>query len=122
MKSLIETILQEAVKKGYEYALIEPYDSTPELERTNDVSLGFANAKNKYQGIHNYDEIIIEFWQGDDHKGNILWSNWNDDAEQVSDYHCKLVDKDNLNLDNIVKTWEKDLLKITNPNHSDAWN
>ena len=122
MKSLIETILQEAVKKGYEYALIEPYDRTTELERTNDVSLGFANAKNKYQGIHNYDDIIIEFWQGDDHKGNILWSNWNDNAEQVSDYHCKLDDKNNLNLDNIVKTWEKDLLKITNPNHSDAWN
>ena len=122
MKSLIETILQEAVKKGYEYALIEPYDRTTELERTNDLSLGVANAKNKYQGIHNYDEIIIEIWQGDDHKGNILWSNWNDNAEQVSDYHCKLDDKNNLNLDNIVKTWEKDLLKITNPNHSDAWN
>ena len=122
MKSLIETILQTAVDKGYEYALIEPMDRTTELKRTNDVSLGFANAKNKYQGIHNYDEIIIEFWQGKDHKGNILWCNFNDDAEQVSDYHCRLDDKDNLGLDTIIEQWEKDLLKITQPNNSRAWN
>lgn len=122
MKSLIETILQTAVDKGYEYALIEPCDRTTELKRTNDVSLGFANAKNKYQGIHNYDEIIIEFWDGDDAIGNIYWSNWNDDAEQVSDYHCSLDEKNNLGLDTIIEQWEKDLLKITQPNNSEAWN
>ena len=122
MKSLIETILQTAVDKGYEYALIEPMDRTTELKRTNDVSLGFANAKNKYQGIHNYDEIIIEFWHKEENIGNILWCNFNDDAEQVSDYHCSLDDKDNLGLDTIIEQWEKDLLKITQPNNSRAWN
>jgi len=122
MKSLIETILQTAVDKGYEYALIEPMDRTTELKRTNDVSLGFANAKNKYQGIHNYDEIIIEFWHKEENIGNILWCNFNDDAEQVSDYHCSLDDKDNLGLDTIIEQWEKDLLKITQPNNSKAWN
>ena len=122
MKSLIETILQTAVDKGYEYALIEPQDRTTELERTNDVSLGFANKDDKYRGIHNYDEIIIEFWDGDDAIGNIYWSNWNDDAEQVSDYHCSLDEKNNLGLDTIIEQWEKDLLKITQPNNSKAWN
>jgi len=122
MKSLIETILQTAVDKGYEYALIEPQDRTTELKRTNDVSLGFANAKNKCQGIHNYDEIIIEFWHKEEHMGNLYWTNGNDDAEQVSDYHCRLDDEDNLGLDTIIKQWEKDLLKITQPNNSEAWN
>lgn len=122
MKSLIETILQTAVDKGYEYALIEPCDRTTELERTNDVSLGFANKDDKYRGIHNYDEIIIEFWNGDDAIGNIYWSNWNDDAEQVSDYHCSLDEKNNLGLDTIIEQWEKDLLKITQPSNSKAWN
>ena len=122
MKSLIETILQTAVDKGYEYALIEPEERTTELERTNDVSLGFANKDDKYRGVHSVDEMIIEFWHKKEHIGNIYWSNWNDDAEQVSDYHCRLDDEDNLGLDTIIKQWEKDLLKITNPNHSDAWN
>jgi len=100
--TLIKKILTTAVNKGYEYSLICPYDGTIELKRTNNISLGFGNVNNEYQGVNNYDEIIIEFWQGEDHKGNILWNNYNEGIEQVQDYHCKLDDDDNLGLDTIL--------------------
>tara|TARA_R100000654_G_scaffold70965_1_gene101595 strand:- start:514 stop:813 length:300 start_codon:yes stop_codon:yes gene_type:complete len=95
--TLIKKILTAAVNKGYEYSLICPYDGTVELKRTNNISLGYGR-----KGVDNYDEIIIEFWQGENHKGNILWNNYNQGIEQVQDYHCKLDDKDNLRLDTIL--------------------
>ena len=100
--TLIKKILTAAVNKGYEFALIEPMEGTIEQKRTNNISLGFRNEENKYQGVHCCDEMIIEFWQGEDHKGNILWNNYNEGIEQVQDYHCKLDDDDNLGLDTIL--------------------
>tara|TARA_R110000824_G_C14678926_1_gene620004 strand:- start:135 stop:470 length:336 start_codon:yes stop_codon:yes gene_type:complete len=106
MRHLLVEILDSILKADKALCYQITCDGDPVVELTRDLSLCCNQQKeDEYVGMDNLDEGLISIFKKDKEVGGMYWSNWNDGAERLIDYHVSLDDQ--FGIGKTVDKWEK---------------
>ena len=115
MKHLLIEILNSILKtdKNLYYQITCESEDLVALTRNTSLSCNQKEG-DKYEGINAVDEGLIsifkKFKESDEEIGGIYWTNWNDGAERVVDYHTCLDDM--YGISKTIDKWEKDYERL----------